>query len=422
MKRLMQLLIGLSLVWTIACHGADVLRFRGENSQGIFNETGLLKSWPEEGLTPLWTYTGLGVGWSSVSKVGNRLFTTGTDAEDKSREITVCLDLNGKKLWQTVVGKVWQRAYQGARCTPTFVPKGVAGEDCVLVLSGGGDIFCLNAADGKVLWQKDIASTYQSRFGHWGMAESPVVKDGNVFVVAGGGKALVVALKIADGSVVWESKPNNDNCAYVTPALLGDQLIVMTATKVNGVDTKTGEILWESKYSEMAGPVRWGGINCNPPFVKGNRFFVTAGYNQGGVMYELNPDGKGVKVVWASKVLDPHHDGVVEVNGKLYGSNWENNNSGKWVCMDWDTGNVVYEQNWENLGKGSIQYADGMLYMYEERRGTVGLAKPGDKLDVVSKFPIRYGTKEHWAHPTISDGILYVRRGDALAAFDIRAK
>ena len=55
MKRLLQLLIGLSLVWAITSHGADVLRFRGENSQGIFNETGLLKSWPEEGLTPLWT-------------------------------------------------------------------------------------------------------------------------------------------------------------------------------------------------------------------------------------------------------------------------------------------------------------------------------------------------------------------------------
>ncbi|MBO7090761.1 MAG: hypothetical protein J6W23_03175, partial [Victivallales bacterium] len=93
MKRLMQLLIGLSLVWATTVHGADVLRFRGENSQGIFKETGLLKSWPEEGLTPLWTYTGLGVGWSSMSKVGNRLFTTGTDAEDKSREIVVCLDL-----------------------------------------------------------------------------------------------------------------------------------------------------------------------------------------------------------------------------------------------------------------------------------------------------------------------------------------
>ena len=139
-------------------------------------------------------------------------------------------------------------------------------------------------------------------------------------------------------------------------------------------------------------------------------------------MYELNADGKGVKVVWTSKVLDPHHDGAVEIDGKLYGSNWENNNSGKWVCMDWNTGNVIYEQNWENLGKGSIQYADGMLYLYEERRGTVGLAKPGDKFDVVSKLPIRYGTKEHWAHPIISDGILYVRRGDALAAFDIHAK
>ena len=57
----------------------DVPRFRGDNSQGMYlEEKGLLKTWPQEGLTPKWTASNLGEGWSSVVKVGNRLYITGT--------------------------------------------------------------------------------------------------------------------------------------------------------------------------------------------------------------------------------------------------------------------------------------------------------------------------------------------------------
>ena len=88
----------------------DVLRFRGENSQGVFEEKGLMKTWPQEGLTPKWIYTGLGEGWSSPIKVGNCLYITGSDMNAK-KEMVVCLDLNGKKVWQTATGSRWERAY-----------------------------------------------------------------------------------------------------------------------------------------------------------------------------------------------------------------------------------------------------------------------------------------------------------------------
>ena len=115
-------------------------------------------------------------------------------------------------------------------------------------------------------------------------------------------------------------------------------------------------------------------------------------------------------------------DSAVLVDGRLYGSNMANNNGGKWMCVDWETGKTIYETPWGNLGKGTVIYADGMLYLYEEKRGTFGLLKPGDSFDVVSSFQVNFGSKEHWAHPVICDGMLYVRHGDVLAAFDIKAK
>ena len=110
------------------------------------------------------------------------------------------------------------------------------------------------------------------------------------------------------------------------------------------------------------------------------------------------------------------------IDGKLYGSNWTSNNSGNWMCVDWESGETLYEVPWSNLGKGCVIYADGLIYMYEEKRGTLAIAKPGEKLDVVSSFQIKFGDKEHWAHPVICDGILYLRHGNVLGAFDIKAK
>ena len=204
-----------------AIFAGDVFRFRGENSQGIFEEKGLIKTWPQDGLTPKWTYSGLGEGWSSSIKVGKHLFITGSDMNEK-KEMVVCLDLDGKKVWQTTTGSRWERAYPGTRCTPTYVPEGKDGEGRLLVTTGSGEMFCLNAADGKILWQKNIANEYGSKFGMWAMAECPVVKDGVVFVTAGGSKALVVALKVADGSEVWTAKSNGDTLAYVTPVIVRD--------------------------------------------------------------------------------------------------------------------------------------------------------------------------------------------------------
>ena len=406
-----------------ALFARDVVRFRGDNSQGMYlEEKGLLKTWPQGGLTPKWTYSGLGEGWSSPIKVGNRLYISGSPVGRPRKECVFCLDLDGKEIWKTVTGSAWERSYPGSRSTPTYVPGKKEGEGRLLVTCGAGELFCLNAADGKILWQKDIAKEYDSKFGMWAMAECPVVKDDLVFVTAGGSKALVVALKIADGSEAWTAKSNGDTLAYVTPVIVGDQLVVMTGAKVNGINLKDGTVMWEDNYARTSGVSGMGGVNCNSPTVEGNRFYVSAGYDQGGVLYELNKDGKGVTVIWTNKKLDPHHDCTVLIDGKLYGSNWTSNNSGNWMCVDWDSGETLYEVPWDRLGKGSVIYADGLIYMYEEKRGTIAIAKPGEKLDIVSSFQINFGDKEHWAHPMICDGVMYVRHGNVLGAFDIKAK
>jgi outer membrane protein assembly factor BamB len=106
----------------------------------------------------------------------------------------------------------------------------------------------------------------------------------------------------------------------------------------------------------------------------------------------------------------------------LYGSTFDGIPKGDWICLDWDSGKVMYDNKW-NGNKGSIIYTDGMLYCYDENTGDVALVKPSPKrFEIVSSFRVTEGTGKHLARPAISDGRLYIRHGDALMAYDIKNK
>ncbi len=136
-------------------------------------------------------------------------------------------------------------------------------------------------------------------------------------------------------------------------------------------------------------------------------------------MFDLSEDGSKVDLAWQEMRFDTHHGGVVEVDGYLYGSNWENNRAGNWLCLNWKTGEVMYDTKWET--KGSILYADGMLYCYEERRGNLALVEATpEKFNIISSFKVEHGSGPHWAYPVILDGILYIRHGETLSAYNIK--
>jgi hypothetical protein len=150
--------------------------------------------------------------------------------------------------------------------------------------------------------------------------------------------------------------------------------------------------------------------------------YVTGGYDTGGMMVKIGADGKGATVAWTDRVLDDHHGGVVEINGYIYGSNWLNNSNGDWCCIEWKSGKKMWQQHWNC--KGSVIAAEGMLYIYDERSGNVGLVKASpEKFDLVSSFKIKEGNAgPYWAHPVIHNGILFIRHTNALLAFDIKTK
>ncbi|MHC5138472.1 MAG: PQQ-binding-like beta-propeller repeat protein [Planctomycetota bacterium] len=326
-----------------------------------------------------------------------------------------CLTLDGRQLWQVNYGPEWKRRYNGARCTPT-VDNGF-----VYIVSGVGQTACFRVDNGDTVWQVDTFAQFEGQYPRFGYAESPLVINDKVIVTVGGQKALFAALDVKDGSVVWTTPGNGDTSAFCSPIAFewaGKTIVVnMTSGHIVGIDEKTGDLLFSYPVSNyISGRVR--GTHPNTPIVKDGRIFVSSGYDMGSTQVKLSANGDSVEKIWENKEFDNHHGGIVLIDGHLYGANWQSNAKGKWVCVDWQTGKMLYEQDWGN--KGGLTYADGMLYCYEEKSGTVGLVKATpDGFDPVSSFVVTLGEKEHWARPVICEKRLYIRHGDVLMAYDI---
>ncbi|MDH6358487.1 PQQ-like beta-propeller repeat protein [Parabacteroides sp. PF5-9] len=397
--------------------------WRGPTRDGIYPETGLLKSWPADGPELLWESFEVGKGYSSPVIVGDRLYITGMN-EDETQEIFSAYTLDGKKIYQVPYGTPWDKSYPETRTTPAIEG------DKAYVISGSGEIVCFNTSDGAIVWKVDGGTQFERKTGNWGTSECPLVFDNKVIYTPSGDQTTMVALNAQTGAVVWKTRALGDTGAYVSPMLVTykgkRQIIGSTGATVLGVNPDTGDIEWTfsdwRSEAMTASRPEWVNIAPNTPLFKDGRVFFCHGYDIGGYMLQLNETMTSATLLWKTDVLDTHHGGYVLVDGTIYGSNWINNNQGNWVGLDWNTGEKRFEEAWSGgKGKGSIVAADGMLYCYDERRGGVGLVKPSrEKFDVVSEFRIEKGEGPHWAHPVIVNGTLYMRHGTVLMAYKVK--
>jgi len=393
-------------------------QFRGPQRNGVFPETGLLNKWPESGPELLWSREDLDRGFASVSVTDEAIYLTGLEG---TKEYLTVLDFNGKTLWRIEYGRSGQRTYRETRCTPTVE------DDRIYLISGRGEVVCINSREKKIRWSVPALDKFQGEFWQWEIAESPLIVDDKVIYTPGGNTTSMVALNKFTGATIWQTESLKTPSAFVSPILIkwsGKKIIVGVLTEhVIGVNAADGQFLWKVRYHDIETPTfhEWAPKNnCVTPLYQNGYLYVTSGYDHVGVMFRLTQDGTGIEQVWTNKELDNHHGQVVRIGSYIYGSNWIDNAKGNWCCVDWKTGKTMYEKTW--FTKGSISAADGMLYCYEERRGNLALVSPTpDDFKIISSFRITKGSGPHWTQPVIHNGRLYIRHGDALMVFKIKA-
>lgn len=377
-------------------------QFRGPSRDGIYPAAGLLDAWPEDGPTQIFVAEGLGDGYSSVTVAGGMIYTTGQDSERNG--FVSAFDLKGQPAWKTPYGKIHEGSgFPGTRATPTY------DEGTLYLISSEGNAFALDAKTGEVQWQVNMVEAYGARDITFGFVEAPLVLDDVVIFTPGAEKVTMVALAKKDGKQVWATNAD-DKASYCSPSLFDNgkfrQIVTLTAGKMIGVDPANGDLKWQTPYKGEYD------IHAISPLFHGNTIIVSDGYGQGTKAFELAADGSGVTPKWSHKASDVHHGGAVLIDGIYYGAA----DKGTWYALDAETGEVKAEKN--RLGKGAVIYADGRLYGYNEK-GEILLVNPSD-LSVISKAKVTAGEGRHWAHPVIANGVLYVRHGDALVAYDVK--
>jgi len=376
--------------------------WRGQN-QGIYDQPGLLTTWPADGPNIRWTFEELGAGYSSPAFALGNIYVSGMEG---STGFIYCLDLNGKLKWKSTYGSEFDSSYPGSRATPV-----IDGER-LYMLSGTGELACLNSGNGKLIWRKNLVGEFGARIIQWGLNETVVIHEDKLICTPGGRTHNVVALDKLTGEMVWSSKAKGEESAYCTPLLtkVGSRNLLVThsADHIIGLDADSGILLWSYSHTN-----RWS-VHPNTPIIHNNQLFCFSGYGQGATMLQLNADGSKATKIWTGDDLDSRMGGAVELNGKLYGSG---DNNREWQCIDWATGKVQYST--KEIGNGVIIASNGFLYCYSQR-GELALVKPGSTaFEIISETRVRKGSGQHWAHPAIHQGLLFVRHGNALIAYDI---
>ena len=216
--------------------------WRGVNRDGnYYLEKGLLKKWDTNGPELLWETEDVGKGFSSPVIVGDKIYITGLN-EDGDKEVFSVFSSKGKRLYQVEYGSPWKKSNPENRTTPTIL------DDKAYVISGTGEVVCINIADGKIVWSVDGKRTFGKKEGIWGTAESPLVVDNKVIYTPAGEITNMVALNAKTGETVWQTKPAGDISSYVSPLLIHykgkKQIIGITSMRVFGVNPDNGDIQW----------------------------------------------------------------------------------------------------------------------------------------------------------------------------------
>ncbi len=379
--------------------------FRGPKRDGKYEEASVSTNWPASGLHQLWKQP-VGIGHASFVVADGKAYTI---EQRRSQEVVAAYDINnGHEVWtQKWNAQFTDSTGDGPRATPTW------DQGRIYALGATGELRCLDANSGTVIWGKNILSDNSASNLPWAMAASPLIVDDKVIVLPGGanGKS-VVAYNKNNGAPVW--KVLDDPQAYVSPMLVElagrRQIVVVSSYRVVGLAPENGALLWSYSWNTD------NGINVSQPvIVDRNRFFISSGYGKGAALVEVKGSGNSftASTIWENKNMKNKFNPSVLHNGYVYGLD-----EGILVCLDVNTG----ERKWKEgrYGYGQVILAGDHLIVTSDQ-GDVALVKASpDKYTEVARFTAVSG--QTWNYPAIASGKLLVRNSNEMAAFDISGK
>lgn len=303
MRRSIVFLVALVVVSPPA-HGDDWPQWMGPNRDNVWREQGVVSEFPAAGPRVLWR-TRIAGGYAGAAVAGGRVFAcdymTAADVKvanferkaSTGKERVLCLDeATGAVLWTHEYPVTYTIAYPaGPRCTPT-----VHG-DFVFTLGAEGNLFCFEAATGRVVWSRDLKRDYATKAALWGWASHPLVDGDRLICVVGTDVAHAAAFDVRTGKEIWRTGKALEQ-GYVPPSIVEAagvrQLVLVKPDGIYAVEPETGKLLWETPYNADNGSI------IMTPVRVGDHLYV-GGYQGKNLLLKLKHDAPGVDVVWRNK-------------------------------------------------------------------------------------------------------------------------
>ena len=387
-------------------HSAYWTDFRGPNRDGRYDETEVLTTWPADGLPMLW-HQPIGGGYASFVVADGRAFTI---EQRRRQEVVASYDIDtGRELWTHGWDAYFTETMggDGPRATPTW------DDGRLYALGATGELRCLEAETGALIWKRNILTDNHARNLSWAMAASPLIADDKIIVLPGGSRGRsIAAYDRLTGEPTWASL--NDEQAYTAPMLVTlagrRQLLVVSARRAMGLGIEDGSLLWE--YAWMVSTVP---NIAQPLLLDDSRVFLSASYGHGAAVFEVNRSAGGfeARTVWRSNRMKNKFSSSVLHDGYIYGLD-----ESILACVDAETGELKWKGG--RYGYGQLLLASGHLIVLTESGDVVLVNATPERHEELARFSAITG--KTWNVPVIADGCLLVRNTTQMACFDISVR
>ncbi|MEC9002651.1 MAG: PQQ-binding-like beta-propeller repeat protein [Planctomycetota bacterium] len=406
----------------------DWPQWRGPQRDGVWRETGLMKSFSSPQLKIRWRVP-VAPGYSGPTVAAGKVFLTDRVDEPEQIERVHCFDeMTGKKVWSFQYSCEYSIGYNAGPRAAVNIDSGRA-----YSLGAMGHLHCFVADSGKLLWKKDLDKLFSIEMPIWGIAGAPLVVDDLLIVQAGGKDACVVAFDAATGQKRWAAL--SDRASYSSLVLVkqaGKNVVVAwTGDSVSGLDPGTGKVHWRYPFAPSRMP-----IGVATPIISGDQLFVTSFYD-GSLMLRLPTDRLAVEKVWqrkgASELKTAALHSIISTPlflGKhIYGVD----SYGELRCLEAASG----ERVWEDLTAtpkarwSTIHFVRNQdrVWMFNERGELIIARLSADGFQEISRARLLEPTEEQlrrrngvcWAHPAFANRHVYARNDRELVCASLAA-
>ena len=430
----MRIGFGTALLWAILpglTLADDWPQWLGEQRDAVWRELGVLERIPAAGLPVQWRAP-VELGYSGPAVAAGRVYVmdyvrregeirNNPGARDRLQgtERVLCFDAgNGKLLWKHQYDRPYHVSFGGGpRCTPT-----VDG-DRVNALGAEGNLWCLAAQDGKVLWSKDFAKEYKAETPMWGVAAHPLVDGNRLFCVVGGEGSVAVAFDKITGREVWRSLSASEQ-GYCPPTMIEQggirQLLIWHGEAINALDPESGRPYWSVPLQPSFG------MSITTPRKLDAHLFVS-GFGNAGVLLKLAESKPAAEIVWRGQAKTALYGGTSTPfleSGTIYGCDA---NSGALMAASMKDGQRLWETTQPTLGERRGRYGTAFLVKHAERfflfseTGDLILArlspqryKELSRTHVIDPTNKVFGRSVVWSHPAFAQRCLFVRNDKEL--------